>query len=171
MPRAYCDRCKKHVNAMPTGPSTLGAFLVDNPTGPIDMIVPVRNRFQRHYCPNCGASLVTEEQREAWKSDNGLLEGMFWIMTYIASFFGVASAVAHWNIPIIKYIPILAQNLLGQRWPLFFGMFIPTLYIPYVFYGSYPGRATLFILLIVGCFYIWFTNSPDSLTTTDGLAE
>jgi hypothetical protein len=73
MPRAFCYRCNKYVNATPSGSGIIGAYKVDLP-GPVDIIVPVKQRYQSHYCPNCGTQVVTEENIAKMESDSKLAQ-------------------------------------------------------------------------------------------------
>jgi hypothetical protein len=36
--------------------------------GPFNLIAPIRDRYQRHFCPQCGTSLATEEQVEEFRA-------------------------------------------------------------------------------------------------------
>jgi hypothetical protein len=77
MPIAYCYNCKKNVNAMPSGSGVIGGVIGPGP-GPLNLVIPIRDRYQSFYCPVCGTSLVTTEQKGRYQRDESTSEFLFW---------------------------------------------------------------------------------------------
>lgn len=61
---------------------------MDTP-GPVDMIVPVREHYPKHYCPKCGIKVVPEEQIQQMDRDEErgrVLTWLFLVVTVILCF-------------------------------------------------------------------------------------
>ena len=95
-------------------------------------------------------------------SDETQAEIIFWPMAILTFILGVAALVSEWNIPILKDLPLLAHNLIGERWPLVIFIVLPTIYLPYLFYGRRLGFATLFSIAIAGVYYLAWSLLPTN---------
>jgi hypothetical protein len=155
MPRAYCHRCKQHVNATPSGSEVLGAVFVDNP-GAADFIVPIRNRYQAHYCPTCGTSLVTEERISQMDSDTRMAELLFWITAVPLAFVVLGSWVSGTGV----------GGLVGLGCLLVFGS-----YISLLFHGNNQLWGTLLVAAIGLLMYFSDTREQEIKDTSRAKKE